>query len=308
MLIFLKSQYKSEIMDLEKTIDDVINYPNNITYLNEKEINQCLDKVIPILKQEKALLELKGKSSIVGDTHGDFETTKSIVKRFYDKDNLIFLGDYIDRALIKWGSIYNITYLLLLKYRFPKKIFLLKGNHESNYAISCIPYEFEKDILQRFGYIRLHEKFVEVFKLIPLMVLGENIFATHGGILKGADLNQLRKTEKNDLQALESITWSDPAISLTYRGAGDPFNEEELTNFLDGIKARVFVRGHDYDNLGFSIFKDRCLTILSSRRYQDMGNGGILVASVEKNINYASDLVIEDFSSGKWKDCKIVKK
>ena len=296
------------MMDLENTIDDVINYPDNVAYLDEKEINQCLDKVIPILKQEKALLELEGKLSFVGDTHGDFEITKSIVERFFKKGKLIFLGDYVDRAVIKWGSIYNITYLLLLKYRFPEKIFLLKGNHESNYAITCFPYEFEKEILQRFGYIRLHDKFVEVFKLMPLMILGENIFAAHGGILKRADLNQLRRTGKNDLQALESITWSDPAISLTYRGAGDPFNEEELSNFLDGINARVFVRGHDYDNLGFSIFKDRCLTIFSSQRYKDMGNGGVLVASVEKNINYASDLVIEDISSGKWRDYKILKK
>lgn len=294
-------------MDLENTIDNVINYPDQVAILDEEEITQCLDKVTPILKQERALLELEGKLSFVGDTHGDFETTKSIVKRFFKKGNLIFLGDYIDRAIMKWGSIYNITYLLLLKYRYPEEIFLLKGNHESNYAISCIPYEFEGDIIQRFSSSKLHDKFVEVFKSMPLMVMGEGVFAAHGGILKGADLNQLRLTGKNDLQALESIVWSDPTTSPISRGAGDPFNEVDLTNFLDKIGARVFVRGHDYDTLGFSIFKDRCLTIFSSQRYKNMGNGGILVASVDKFINYASDLLIEDFSTGKWKKYKLTK-
>jgi len=295
-------------MNIENIIDNVLNYPVQVAILEKNEMNQCLDKVIPILKKEKALLELEGKLSFVGDTHGDFETTKSIVKRFFKKGNLVFLGDYIDRALIKWGSINNITYLLLLKYRYPENIFLLKGNHESNYAIQCFPYEFENDIIQRFGSSKLHEKFVEVFTLMPLMVLGENVFAAHGGILKGADLDQLRNTGKNDLKALESIVWSDPTTSLTFRGAGDPFNEKDLTSFLDGIGARVFIRGHDYDNLGFSIFKNRCLTIFSSQRYKDMGNGGVLVASVDKSINYASDLFVEDFSSGKWKNYKISKK
>jgi len=88
----------------------------------------------------------------VGDTHGDFETTKAIVKKFLNNmDHLVFLGDYIDRSPTKWGSIYNITYLMLLKLLYPRKIILLKGNHECNYLIPCYPYEFEKEIIQRFG-------------------------------------------------------------------------------------------------------------------------------------------------------------
>ena len=31
-----------------------------------------------------------------------------------------------------------------------------------------------------------------------------------------------------------------------------------------------------------------------------MGNGGILVAKAEKRVNNASDLILEDFSNGKW--------
>ena len=288
------------MVDVDNVIDDVINEPNKVAGLDEKEIEECLGKTISILEKEKALVELNGDIAFVGDTHGDFETTKSVVKRFFDIGHLVFLGDCIDREPMKWGSIYNITYLLFLKCRYPEKIFLLKGNHECNYAILCSPYEFEGEIIQRFGSSSLHTKYVEVFSSMPLMVLANNVFAAHGGILKGVDLKRLRKIGKNDLGAIESIVWSDPVVSPTSRGAGDPFNEEDLTKFLDNINARVFIRGHDYNTLGISIYGDRCLTIFSSRRYREMGNGGILVARTEKEISSASDLLLEDFSTGKW--------
>ena len=288
------------MIEVDAVIDDVINDPDKVASLDGGEIEECLEMVTPILEEEPALVELDGDVAFVGDTHGDFETTKAIVKKFFNTSHLVFLGDYIDREPIKWGSIYNVTYLLLLKCRYPEKIFLLKGNHECNYAIPCFPYEFEGEVIQRFGSPRLHKKYVEVFSLMPLMVLAKNIFAARGGILKEADLERLRKIEKNDLVAIESIVWSDPIISPTFRGVGDPFNEGELTRFLDGIKARVFIRGHDYNTLGISIYGDRCLTIFSSRRYKEMGNGGILAARIKGEVFSLSDIIVEDFSTGEW--------
>jgi predicted phosphodiesterase len=287
--------------DVDGLIDDVIADPDKLTSCEWQEIEACVDRVIPVLKKEKALVELNGRFSFVGDTHGDFETTKSIIKRFFDVDHLVFLGDYIDRELDRWGSVYNLTYLLFLKYRFPEKILLLKGNHECNYVIPCFPYEFEWEVSQRYGSSNAHGKYVEVFSTMPLMVFTGDVFAAHGGILKGADLEKLRNVGKNDLQVVESIVWSDPLISPVYRGAGDPFDERDLVDFLDEIKAKVFIRGHDYNTLGFSIYGDRCLTIFSSRRYKEMGNQGVLVACAEGDVSCAGDLKVYDVSSGRWK-------
>ena len=294
--------------NIDNIIDNVIKNPDKVAGLDEKEIEECLERVNLILEKEKALVELKDNIAFVGDTHGDFETTKAIVKRFFDVNHLVFLGDYIDRSPMKWGSIYNITYLLLLKCRYPEKIILLKGNHECNYVIPCFPYEFEGELIQRFGSSDLHEKYAGVFSSMPLMVLTNNVFAAHGGILKEADLVQLRKTGKNDLGAIESLVWSDPVVSPTFRGAGNPFNEEDLTKFLDEIKARVFIRGHDYNTLGISIYGDRCLTIFSSRRYKEMGNKGILAARVENEVSRVKDLIVEYFSTGKWMKYEIAER
>ena len=218
----------------------------------------------------------------IGDTHGDFETTKSVIKRFFYLDHLVFLGDYIDREPSLYGSIFNVTYLFILKYRFPEKIILLKGNHECNYIIPCFHYGFESEIIKRFGSSKLHEKYVEAFSNMPLMVLNNNVFAAHGGIIKNANLKYLKSIGKNDRKAVETLVWSDPVISLTFRGAGFSFDSDDLSKFLEETNAKVFVRGHDYNTLGFSIFKDKCLTIFSSSLYKKMGNGGILVARAEK--------------------------
>ncbi len=291
---------KLKMTDVDNIINKVVNDPDYIACLDENEISDYLDRVKPILEREKALIELNGNVVFIGDTHGDFNTTKAIIQRFFNVNHLVFLGDYVDREPMKWGSIYNITYLLLLKYIYPEKIVLLKGNHECNYAIPCFPYEFEFEIIQRYGSSDLHGKYVNIFSLMPLMVITNNIFAAHGGILKDADLEQLKKTGKNDLRAIESLVWSDPVVSPTFRGAGKPFTEDDLVKFLDEINAKVFIKGHDYNTLGISIYRDRCITIFSSSRYKEMGNRGILVARTDKKISKASDLVLEDFSSGRW--------
>jgi hypothetical protein len=279
----------------------VLEDPNSVSKFHEDDIVQVLHEVRPLFEREKAFIEIKGPAVFVGDIHGDFATTKSIIKRFFHYDHLVFLGDYIDREPEKWGSIRTITYLLTLKCCFPQKIILLKGNHECHDIIPCLPYEFEEEILQRFGSSTLHERFVDVFSLMPVMVLTQSIFAAHGGIVKGADLQALKKIQKNDVDALVSLVWSDPAISHTYRGIGNPFDENDLSKFLEAIQAKVLIRGHDYEVLGFSLYNDRCLTIFSSREYKDMGNGGILVACAETEITRVTELLVEDFSTGQWK-------
>lgn len=290
-------------------MEDIIRNPDFVESLGKEDLLDVLERSIKILNKEKAIVEVKSKDKIVfvGDTHGDFEITKEIVQEFFDEGTLVFLGDYIDREPIKLGSIFNITYLLVLKTLYPKKIYLLKGNHESNYVIPCYPYEFEMELIQRYGSTDLHQKFVEVFSLMPLMFLGKKVFAAHGGIPVGYNMERLRKLDKSDRDAIELITWSDPEISPTFRGAGYPFNEKDLEIFLKEMGANVFIRGHDYNTLGFSIYGNRCLTIFSSSRYKEMGNKGILVAIAEREVRSVDDLKIKDFSCGVWKDYKVRK-
>lgn len=280
--------------------------PDIVWNIERTELERCLVKAEVIMRDEPALLEFEGKTVFVGDTHGDFMVTKEVAKQFFkDKtQRIVFLGDYVDRAPEDVGtSVPNICYLLFLKCAFPNNIMLLKGNHEANYAIPCFPYEFGREVEAR--YPGLHQRFIKVFAQMPLMALTNNVFASHGGILRGYGLEQLRAVDKNDVGAIDALSWSDPVISNTNRGAGVSFSALDVKEFLKRIGAKVFVRGHDYNTLGMAIYDDTCLTLFTSRRYRNMGNKGILIARANHEISAFEELVVEEYTGEEWKAYRV---
>lgn len=69
------------------------------------------------------------KIFVVGDIHGCFDKLCSLMDKLpidYTRDQLIFIGDYIDRGP---SSFDVVNYLIDLKNRVPGTIFI-KGNHE----------------------------------------------------------------------------------------------------------------------------------------------------------------------------------
>lgn len=258
------------------------------------------------MEKEPALLELKGALTLAGDIHGDFVTAQAVVQRFLDSghDHLVFLGDYIDRAPADVGSsVPAITYLLGVKRAMPRRVHLLKGNHETNYLLPVAPYQFDREV--EVTYPGLYRTYLKAFRKMPLMLLGSNVFAAHGGILKGHDAAMLRQVDKNDPVVVEALTWSDPIDARTMRGAGDPYTREELHSFLDAIDAGMFVKGHDYGTLGTAIYGDACLTLFTSRRYRNRGNRGVLIAEIDGLVQDVDDLAVKNYEDGEWRDYEI---
>ncbi len=264
------------------------------------EVEALLHRVLPFFEAEPPLINIQGSVAFAGDTHGDVATTTAILDRFRDADRLVFLGDYIDREPEPGWSLENIVTLFEAKLRYPEKIILLKGNHEANSIIPCFPFEFGREVAEAYG-AGVAEALTRVFNALPLMVLGQGIFGAHGGFPVDTTVNELRAAGKTDRDVLEYLLWSDPVVSGTFRGVGGLFTADELHRFLGRIGASVFIRGHDYERLGESIYDDTCLTIFSARQYQTRGNGGILVAKTSKPVHHASELQVEDFSTGQWR-------
>jgi len=86
---------------------------------------------ISILYQdnEPNILYLSSPFFIVGDIHGQFYDLLYLIEKYgkFPTTRFLFLGDYVDRGLF---CIETITLLLALKCKYPKNIFLLRGNHE----------------------------------------------------------------------------------------------------------------------------------------------------------------------------------
>ncbi len=259
---------------------------------------ELINKAISIMKKEPAFLKLHGKIMIAGDTHADIVMTKEIASKFFngDYDKLIFLGDYVDRAPEDVGSSFpNINYLIKLKVEAPSKVFLLKGNHETGFAIPFWPNEFEHELMNE--SMEMRKAYINLFKEMPLMAMLNNIYASHAGFPSHFNLSDITKTDK---KVIEEVVWSDVDISPVFRGIGKKFGKNEMQNFLDNVKANAFIRGHD-PNLNGVIAYEKCLTIMSCRQYMQYGNGGVLVAIVDDDIDTISDIKLEEWRNGIWK-------
>jgi len=99
--------------------------------LSELAIKLLCMKIKEILSKQPNTLILPTPLTIVGDIHGQFYDLQEIFTQIsgpIPNTNYLFLGDYVDRGA---HSIETMTLLALLKLKYPNRIYLIRGNHET---------------------------------------------------------------------------------------------------------------------------------------------------------------------------------
>uniref|UniRef100_A0A0E0QZ01 Serine/threonine-protein phosphatase n=3 Tax=Oryza TaxID=4527 RepID=A0A0E0QZ01_ORYRU len=202
--------------------------------LSEPEVKTLCEKAKEILMEESNVQPVKSPVTICGDIHGQFHDLVELF-RIGGKcpdTNYLFMGDYVDRG---YYSVETVTLLVALKVRYPQRITILRGNHESRQITQV--YGFYDECLRKYGSANVWKIFTDLFDYFPLTALVESeIFCLHGGLSPSIDnLDSVRSLDRVQEVPHEGpmcdLLWSDPddrcGWGISPRGAGYTFGQEQ---------------------------------------------------------------------------------
>lgn len=150
---------------------------------------------------------------------------------------------------------------LLTNYRYPSKITLVRGNHESRQITQV--YGFYEECIQKYGNASVWKACCQVFDfLILAAIIDGQILCVHGGLSPEIrTLDQIRVVARAQEIPHEGafcdLVWSDPDDIDTWgvspRGAGWLFGEKVATEFnhVNGLK--LIARAHQLVNEGYKV-------------------------------------------------------
>ena len=117
-------------VDVIRHMDEQIGKLMNCKPLSETEIRSLCAKAKEILSKEKNVQPVKAPVTVCGDIHGQFHDLCELFRLGgqLPETNYLFMGDYVDRGHY---SVETVTLLVALKVRYPGRITILRGNHES---------------------------------------------------------------------------------------------------------------------------------------------------------------------------------
>jgi hypothetical protein len=208
-------------------------------------------------------LPAKGKVVFVGDTHGDFDATKTIFRLYFKPGFvLVFLGDYVDRGD---EARENIDFLLKKKEESPDQVFLLAGNHEGFCSVPFSPADFWESLSpDEYNY------FSEICQFFPFAAVTQNgLLVIHGAppdVSSPEDINGVQICSEHWFQ----LTWGDFADKqgeFIATNSGRPvFGNDYFNRVMKQLGAQVLIRSHQA-NIDSVIFDKRCLTLMTSYYY-----------------------------------------
>ncbi|KAK7756351.1 sporulation-induced protein [Diatrype stigma] len=204
----------------------------------------------------------------------------------------IFLGDFVDRG---YFSLETFTLLMCLKAKYPDRIVLVRGNHESRQITQV--YGFYEECQQKYGNASVWKACCQVFDFLVLAAIVDGeILCVHGGLspeIRTIDQIRVvaRAQEIPHEGAFCDLVWSDPEDVETWaispRGAGWLFGDKVATEFnhVNGLK--LIARAHQLVNEGYKYHfpQNSVVTVWSAPNYCYRCGNVASIMTVDKNLD-----------------------
>jgi diadenosine tetraphosphatase ApaH/serine/threonine PP2A family protein phosphatase len=276
-------------MDIDRFIAGIRSRGN----LDEQDVEALFALATDILYQEGTIISVTAPITVCGDVHGQLYDVFRLLEIGGPPANTkyLFLGDYVDRGHY---SIETFCLLLAYKVKYPKQIFLLRGNHECRQVNQ--QYGFFDELIARFGHPGIYKVTNEVFDFLPMAAVIDNkIFCVHGGL--SPDIRAIEQIatfdQKSDIPSsgpLSDLVWSDPddiaEWAANQRGAGFVFGRRPTTEFLQNNKLKFMARAHQMQEPGYAwLFEDKLVTVWSAPNYMYRCKNKASVMAIDASLN-----------------------
>ncbi|AET38222.1 putative serine/threonine-protein kinase PPG1 Ecym_2500 [Eremothecium cymbalariae DBVPG len=267
-------------MELDRCLEQL--YAGKL--LPEPTLRALCFKLKELLVKESNVVHVSTPITVVGDIHGQFHDLLEIfqIGGSMPDTNYLFLGDYVDRGLY---SVETISLLIVLKLRYPSRIHLIRGNHESRQITQS--YGFYTECCNKYGgNSKIWKYFTDLFDYLVLCCIIDNeIFCVHGGLSPNVQtidqikiIDRIREIPHDG--AMADLVWSDPEddrddiigslsqFKVSPRGAGYTFGKAVVEKFLQLNRMSKIYRAHQLCNEGYQVyFQGLVTTVWSAPNY-----------------------------------------
>eukprot|EP01080_Neovahlkampfia_damariscottae_P000006 gene6-4257_t len=261
--------------------------------IKESEVKNLCTKYKEILSKYPNVQTLSSPVTICGDVHGQFYDLVELFKVGGEipETNYLFMGDFVDRGFY---SVETFLLLLALAVRYPDRITLLRGNHESRQITQV--YGFYDECLRKYGSVNVWRYCTDVFDYLCLAaIVDDQVFAVHGGLSPSiSSIDQIKKIDRKQEVphdgAMCDLLWSDPedidGWGLSPRGAGYLFGGDVVEQFNQTNKIDLITRAHQLVMEGYKpMFNDTLVTVWSAPNYCYRCGNVAAILELDENLN-----------------------
>eukprot|EP00758_Cryptobia_borreli_P016681 Tbor_TRINITY_DN6127_c0_g2::TRINITY_DN6127_c0_g2_i8::g.21930::m.21930/K15427/SIT4, PPH1; serine/threonine-protein phosphatase PP1-1 len=187
----------------------------------------------------------------------------------------VFLGDLVDRG---YNSVETLAFLLLMKVKYPSRVTLIRGNHETRQVTTI--YGFYDECNKKYGTAEIWRLCVDVFDCFCVCaIIDGKALCVHGGLSPEIrTIDQIRLLNRRQEIPTEGpycdLVWSDPESfvdgwKISSRGAGYLFGPKVAREFTHVNGLNLVARAHQLAHEGYKYHFDEenVLTVWSAPNY-----------------------------------------